>query len=208
MAVKSNKDLLRNLPNIITLMRVILIFCVIFFLFHNGSIWGIIALLSAFLLDGVDGIIARRLNVDNKVGSLADTLGDRITENTLLVFFAYKRLIPLFIPLIFISRSFISDFIRFLTFQRGIGTFSVNTSRIGGYFVASKTSRAIYLILKFLVFILGSFIITYPDIEICKFILPRLIFYTAIIVTLVNILRFVALVFDTRKILRETFFPY
>jgi len=206
MEVKINKNLLRNLPNFITLIRVILIFYAISFLFYNGSIWGIIALLLAFLLDGVDGVLARRLVVDNKVGSLTDTLGDRITENTLLVFFAYKRLIPLFVPLIFISRSFISDYIRFLAFQKGIGTFLLNTSCLGRYLVASKTSRTIYLLLKFLVFILGAFIIAYPDIEMSKLILPKIIFYTAIIATLVNILRFMVLLFDTRKILRETFF--
>jgi CDP-diacylglycerol---glycerol-3-phosphate 3-phosphatidyltransferase len=206
MEVKINKNLLRNLPNFITLARVVLIFYAISCLFYNGSIWGIIALLAAFLLDGVDGVLARKLAVDNKVGSFTDTLGDRITENTLLVFLAYKRLIPLFVPLIFISRSFISDFIRFLAFQKGIGTFLINTSCLGRSLVASKTSRTVYLFLKFSVFILGAFIIVYPDIEISKLILPKIIFYAAVIATLVNLLRFMALLFDARKILRETFF--
>jgi len=66
----------------------------------------------AFLLDGIDGLLARRFNNSNNIGSFIDTLGDRITENIILVFLAYKKLIPLFIPVVFISRSFIADFIR------------------------------------------------------------------------------------------------
>ena len=187
-------------------MRVVLIFFAIAFLFHSGSsfcMWGIVALSLSFLLDGVDGVIARKFSMDNNTGALIDTLGDRITENTLLIFFVYKNLIPLFIPLIFISRSFIADFIRCLAFQKGIGTFSLNTSWLGRCFVASKSSRTIYLILKFMLFLLGSFIITYPDLELCKFFLLKLVFYIAIVITLISILRFFVLVSDSWGILKE-----
>ena len=191
------------------MVRIILIFCAIVLLFHDGSrycIWGIMVLLLAFLLDGVDGIIARKFDANNKIGSLIDTLGDRITENILLVFLVYKNLIPLFVPLIFISRAFISDFIRLLAFQKGISTFSVNTSLLGRCLVASKTSRTIYLILKFIVFLLGSFVITYPDMEISRFVLPVSIFYGAIIITVINLVRFAMLLWDSRKILKEAFY--
>jgi len=209
MALKSRKKLLRNLANITTLIRVILIFFAISFLFHNGSrfcIWGIMVLLLAFLLDGVDGIMAKKFDANNKVGDLIDTLGDRITENTLLVFLVYKNLIPLFVPLIFITRSFISDFVRFLAFQKGIKTFLINTSYLGYCLVASKSSRIIYLVLKFTVFLLGAFIIAYPDIGICTFILPQVVFYSAIIITIINLVRFTVLLWDSRMILRETFY--
>ena len=208
MAIKSTKNLLKNLANIITMVRVILIFCAIALLFHDGSrycIWGILVLLLAFLLDGVDGIIARKFDANSKAGALVDTLGDRITENAFLVFLAYKKLIPLFVPMIFISRSFISDFVRSLAFQKGVCTFSLNTSLLGRCLVASKTSRAIYLILKFMVFFLGVFIITYPDMKICRFTLPLSIFYGAIIITVINLVRFVILLWDSRKILKEAF---
>ena len=206
MAIKSNKNLVSNIPNIVTLARVILIFCAITLLLHDGSIlcvWGILVLLLALLLDGADGILARKLSVNNKIGPLIDTLGDRITENAFLVFLVYKNLIPLFIPLVFMSRSFISDFIRCLAFQKGIDTFSLNTSCIGRCLVASKTSRAVYLILKFMVFLLASFVIAYPELEICRVFVPKLVLYAAIIATLINVLRFVALVLDSRKILEE-----
>ncbi len=172
----------------------------------NLRIWGALILLPAFLLDGLDGLLARRLCASNNIGSLIDTLGDRITENVLLIFFAYKKLIPLFIPLVFISRSFISDFIRFLAFNKGIGTFSINKSKFGFYIVASKTSRATYLILKLLVFLLGAFLIIYPSGGILnKFPLSDFLFYGVIILTAINILRFICLILDSKEILKEIF---
>lgn len=159
----------------------------------------------AFLLDGVDGVVARKFNVDSKTGALIDTLGDRITENVFLVFLAYKKLIPLFVPMVFISRSFISDFVRFLIFQKGISTFSINTSLLGRCLIASRTSRIAYLILKFMVFFLGAFIIIYPDMKTYRPTLLVSIFYGAIIIVAINIVRFAALLWDSRKILKETF---
>ena len=209
MVVRSKNTLLKNLAHITTLVRVILLFCAIVLLFHNGSrycIWGGMVLLLAFLLDGVDGILARKFDANSKTGALVDTLGDRITENAFLVFLAYKKLVPLFVPMIFISRSFISDFVRSLAFQKGISTFSLNTSLLGRCLVASKTSRIAYLILKFTVFFLGVFIIAYPDMKICRFTLPLSIFYSAIIITMINLVRFVVLLWDSRKILKEAFY--
>ncbi len=208
MAVRNKNNLVKNLAHITTLVRVILIFCAIALLFHNGSrycLWGIIVLLLALTLDGVDGILARKFDANSKVGALIDTLGDRITENAFLVFLAYKKLIPLFVPIIFISRSFISDFVRFLALQKGIGTFALNTSLLGRYLVASKASRAIYLILKFMVFFIGAFMITHPDMKICEVALPLSIYYGAIIITAINLVRFAVLLWDSRKILKETF---
>lgn len=204
-----NKNLLKNLANIVTLIRVTLIFVVIFLLLGDNyklHIWAVMILFFAFLLDGIDGTLARKFKTSNNIGSLVDTLGDRITENVFLVFLAYKRLIPLFIPLVFIFRSFIVDFIRFLAFNRGIGTFLINKSKFGFYIVASKTSRVIYLLLKFLVFLLGAFVIIYPDRKIfSKFSLSATLFHTAIVLISINILRFLLLVFDSRKILKEIF---
>ncbi len=164
---------------------------------------GFIFIILIFLLDGLDGFLARKLNASNNVGSLIDTLGDRITENVLLFFFAYRRLIPLFIPLVFICRSLITDFIRFLAFNRGMGTFDINKSRLGFFLVASKFSRSFYLILKFAVFLGGASIMVYPDKNCGPAML--LLYYAAIILVVVNLLRFAGVVFDARKILKSTF---
>lgn len=208
MAQITNKIFLRNFANMITLIRVIMIFFIMVFLSQDGITlrkWGLILLVVAFLLDGLDGLLARKFNASSNIGSIIDTLGDRITENVMLFFLAYKRLIPFFIPVVFISRSFVADFIRFLAFSKGMGTFSINKSKLGFYIVASKSSRSIYLILKCLVFLLGAFIIVFPGKKICNLLLSPALFYAAIIMTIVNILRFMGLLFDAKKILKEVF---
>lgn len=78
--------LIRNLANLITLIRVIMIFTAVGLLNQGNMLWrkwGVIILCLAFLLDGLDGYIARKTNFSNKIGSLVDTLGDRITENVI-----------------------------------------------------------------------------------------------------------------------------
>ena len=204
-----NKNMKKKLANTTTFIRVIMIFISIALLIHNNIALrklGFIILLFTFLLDGLDGFFARIFNTANNTGALIDTLGDRITENVMLVFLACKNLIPLAIPLIFISRSFFADFIRFLVFSKNIGTFAINKSKFGFYIVASKTSRITYLLLKYIVFLSGSLIIIYQDRKIVdKFSLSLLLFYAVIILTITNILRFLALVFDSRKIIKEIF---
>lgn len=202
-----NDNFLKNLANLITLIRVFMVFATLMLLTHSNvgvRMVGMAVLFFIFLLDGVDGFLARKFSSSNNIGSLIDTLGDRITENVILFFLAYKKLIPLFIPVVFISRSFISDFIRFIAFYKGIGTFSINKSKIGYYIVASRTSRTLYLLLKFLVFLLGAFIIVYPDRKITPaFSFSSLLIHLAILLTIVNILRFIWLIYDSRGIIRE-----
>ncbi len=186
-----------------------MVFIVLALLVQNEIFWRKMAflfLILTFLLDGLDGFLARKLKLLNNVGSLIDTLGDRIVENVMLFFFAYNKLIPLLVPLVFISRSFLADFIRFLAFNQGLGDFLINKSKFGFYIVASKFSRAVYLILKFYVFLLGAFIMVDPHRKIF-WDLPSsvVLFYSAIILTIVNLLRFTGLLFDAKSLLKETF---
>lgn len=200
----SNK-LVKNSANIITLIRVCMIFAVLFLLFADSKftrIIGVIILLFALLLDSVDGYISRKLGVASNVGSLIDTLGDRITENVLLVFLAYYKLISLFIPVIFIVRSFISDFVRYLYFKKDISTFSINSSKIGSFVVASKASRIFYLVLKSSVFLLGALIMAF---RVESLSLAKFLRYIAIVATVINLFRFAVLIYDCQDVLKETF---
>jgi len=205
---------MKNSANLATLFRTCLIFAVIYFLNINSpllTIFGTALLIFAAILDGADGYLARKYCNNNKFGSLIDTLGDRITENLLLIFFAYKQLIPVWIPLIFVARSFLSDFVRLICFMDGVGTFEINRSKLGFWFVASKTSRAGYLIFKMSIFLIGA-------ITLCMIastagqggdnagLLPYLrciLFYSSWILVFFNLTRFALLVYDSRSILRR-----
>jgi len=211
-----NNILLRNTANFIVIFRSILVFVIIFFLSLDSLLWkitGLGLLIFIAILDWVDGYVARRYAISSKLGGLIDTLGDRITENLLLIFFAHKQLIPISVPLIFVARSFIADFIRYLAYQNGISTFALNKSRLGIIFVASRTSRVLYLVLKVAIFFLGGIILVTESLmvihgfslQVLLMNLKRIIFYGSIALVLFNLLRFFLLVYDSRFILKKTF---
>ena len=172
---------------------------------------GTALLIFVAILDGIDGYLARKYCNHSKFGGLIDTLGDRITENLLLIFFAYKQLISLWIPLIFVARSFVSDFIRLVCFRAGIGTFEINRSKWGFYLVASRTSRILYLTFKIFVFLLGAAalclsasceITNTVTIHILSY-LKKTLFYGSWVLVAFNLIRFVFLVYDSRSILKK-----
>lgn len=205
-----------NLPHFIVFIRVALVFVIIALLGVDSSKLnraGIFLILFIAFLDWLDGYTARRLGVSSKIGGLIDTLGDRITENTLLIFFACKEVLPLFVPLVFVTRSFLSDFIRFYAYKNNIATFSINKSKLGFVFVASKFSRAFYLVLKTAVFLLGGIILAMRNVMIAGkadsagllMNLRAVVGFAAFFLVVFNLLRFVFLLYDSRGFLKDEF---
>ena len=200
------KTLFKNLANITVLVRVALVFVVMILLdSDNGArrLSSVAVLLVALGLDGLDGYLARKLKIVSGVGGLLDTLGDRITENALIVFFTCKQLMPLWFALYFLIRSFSADFIRVLNFHRGISVFAINDSIMGKLMVSSTISRVAYVIAKFMLFMAASAILAIEGPPGALVISLRYLFW---IVFLFNLMRFLALVYDSRLILKEHFF--
>jgi phosphatidylglycerophosphate synthase len=163
-------------------------------------------LLFIAFLDGLDGYIARKFDITSKIGGLLDTLGDRITENILIIFFIYKGLLPLLVGVVFVTRGFFADFIRSLNFKEGMGTFQISTSYVGKIFVSSNTSRVIYLVLKMMLFLAAGLflVLDSPNVYVWREILPGLkdsVYYGSFVVLGFNILRFIVLLYDSRLVL-------
>jgi CDP-diacylglycerol--glycerol-3-phosphate 3-phosphatidyltransferase len=206
----STRDLLyKNLANIIVLFRTLLVFALIYALsIHSASLRIICVpvLGSLAIFDWFDGFVARKLHICSKIGGLIDTLGDRITENLLLIYFAYERLIPLFVPLFFVSRSFVADLVRHLNFGKGHSTFSINKSKLGYWLVASAPSRTGYLVLKIALFVSAGFALTLESTHMAPEMFDRIktgLYYGSIILVVLNLLRFIMLIYDSRGILRQ-----
>jgi len=197
-------------------LRTLLVFIIIILFSLDLFIWkatALILLVIITFLDWFDGHTARRYNISSKLGGLLDTLGDRITENVLLIFFAYRKLVPLAVPVIFVSRSFVADLIRHLAHHSNVSTFEINKSRLGFIFVASRTSRVVYLLLKMAIFFLGGIILAMESWVILKPFkleeslrnLRGVIFWGSIVLVLFNLIRFIFLLYDSQKIIKESF---
>ncbi|MCG9134498.1 CDP-alcohol phosphatidyltransferase family protein, partial [Candidatus Poribacteria bacterium] len=154
--------------NIITLSRVLLTFGTIA-LFDRHLTLDIALIFSIaliFMLDAVDGIVARRRNETSETGAVLDTLSDRIIENTFWIYFsAIGNLIPVWMPITVMARGVLTD-----TLQRTHGspengwTYTLTRSRI---------SRGLYGVLKMLAFmgLASAPVFNYPYLEAASLIL-------------------------------------
>jgi phosphatidylglycerophosphate synthase len=114
--------------------------------------------LCAVALDGVDGYLARRLRMTSVIGAQLDILGDRVTENLFLIYFAGAGQISIWVPVVFFVRGVLTDFLRGIAAARGsvdglagTGEFQRNwmlVERWSARIVASRASRGTYAALK------------------------------------------------------------
>ena len=137
--------------NSITFLRTILAFVVIAMLFQITDpmyLGAFFLTIIVIWMDGLDGFFARLLNESSKIGALVDILGDRIVENVYWISFAYLGWIPLWIPLVIVSRGIITDGIRSIAFEKGYTAFGSETmqqSKIG-----KSNGKATYYLIFFI----------------------------------------------------------
>lgn len=96
-----------NIPNILTIVRLILVpvFIIVFFskVPHAMLISFIIFIVSG-LTDFLDGYIARKYNMVTKWGSIADPLADKLMSITVLLCLTIKDIIPMWVLLVIIIK--------------------------------------------------------------------------------------------------------
>lgn len=113
-----------NLPNKITIFRVIMIpFFLIFLLLpeieYNRIIAATIFLIAA-LSDFADGYIARKYKLITNFGKFMDPLADKLLVCSALICFVELKQIPSWIVIIIISREFIISGFRLIASDKGI----------------------------------------------------------------------------------------
>ncbi len=114
-----------NLPNKLTVLRVILVpVFVVFFLGAEkfGQSWRYIALavfIAASLTDMLDGKIARKYNLITNFGKFMDPLADKLLVCTALICFVDLHRIPTWIVLIIIGREFVISGFRLVAAEAG-----------------------------------------------------------------------------------------
>ena len=132
----------RHVANLITAVRVVCLFLAAAFAVTGNALLAWVAVPLAFaalVMDWLDGYAARRLGCESEIGGLLDIVGDRIAENVWWVVFAWLHLIPLWVPLVVLSRGFVTDAIRSYALSRGRTAFGETTmmqSQIGYALVA------------------------------------------------------------------------
>mgnify|MGYP002514841120 CR=1 FL=1 len=114
-----------NLPNKLTLLRIILIPFFVFFLLAPVDIPGkqYIALgIFAFasLTDLIDGKIARKYNLVTNFGKFMDPIADKLLVSSAMIAFVQMGLLPAWMVIIIIAREFIISGFRLVASDAGV----------------------------------------------------------------------------------------
>ena len=138
------------MANLITVGRVLALFVVIYVMYGVAArTIGICALLLAVIiaLDALYGWVARKRQETGQFGAIFDIVGDRIVENALWIVFADMGLIPVWVPLLSMSRGFLVDGLRSASYSDGLTPFgekNMMRSPLTQFLTAGRFMRALY----------------------------------------------------------------
>ena len=97
----------KHIPNILTIIRILLIPVILFYVFTGQYIIAFIVFTLSGLTDIADGFIARKFNLISNFGKLMDPLADKLTQIATLTSLVITDIIPIWILVIVLLKEFI-----------------------------------------------------------------------------------------------------
>jgi len=139
-----------NLPNKLTLSRIILTIAIIIlclfpfytigYYFPKLNISGLVVdsryiiagilYIIAAITDFLDGMIARDKNLVTDKGKLLDAIADKILVNSVLIIFACKGFIPVVVPVIYIFRDEVVNALKMDALRKGRVVAAIKSGKI------------------------------------------------------------------------------
>ena len=93
-----------TVPNIITILRFLLVPVVVFALLTGEMAWALAGFLVAGISDAVDGFIARHFNQRSELGAYMDPMADKILLVSVFLVLGYMGELPLWLVILTVSR--------------------------------------------------------------------------------------------------------
>ena len=125
-----------NLPNKLTVMRILLVFVILIISFLNipGEVFGIslkfliieIIFIIASITDHYDGYLARKNNQITTFGKFLDPIADKILVVTTMLLLTERGTLPAWIPIITIFREFLISGYRLVEAKEGGNVVAAN----------------------------------------------------------------------------------
>lgn len=96
-----------NLPNSLTVLRILLIPFFVGFLIYGHYGWALGTLLVAGVTDVLDGVIARMANQRTKLGAYLDPLADKLLLTSAFVTLSILHFVPGWVAIVVLSRDLV-----------------------------------------------------------------------------------------------------
>jgi cardiolipin synthase len=93
-----------TVPNQITLLRLGFLPFFLILISYEQYKWALLVLLVAGLSDGIDGLLARRLNQRSSLGAYLDPIADKLLLSSSFIILAFKKQIAWWLTIIVFSR--------------------------------------------------------------------------------------------------------
>lgn len=98
---------LNQIPNILTILRIILIVPFALSVYQGAYEMALLIFFVAGLSDGIDGFLARQFNWKSRFGAIADPLADKLLLVTAYVMLAWTAQIPLWLTIAVLARDLV-----------------------------------------------------------------------------------------------------
>ena len=99
--------MIKHVPNILTIIRFLLIPVILYFIVTNQYITAFVTLTISGLTDILDGLIARKFNCITNFGKLVDPLADKATQISILGTLTFKKIIPLWMLIVVVVKELV-----------------------------------------------------------------------------------------------------
>lgn len=136
-----------NLPNKLTISRIIMTFVFMFFLFTNlpfGRLFALVTFAAASITDFLDGYIAKKRGLVSDFGKFMDPIADKILIIGAFLAFVEMQIIPAWMVVIIMFREFIVTGLRFLMLLKG---HDVSSARAGKHKTVTQTVTIIFILI-------------------------------------------------------------
>jgi CDP-diacylglycerol--glycerol-3-phosphate 3-phosphatidyltransferase len=137
-----------NLPNGITIIRILMIPLILVLLFYMGQgyqMFTSLLFLGTAVTDSLDGYLARRRGMVTTLGKFLDPLADKLLIVTTLIALIPAREIPVWMVIVIVGREIAITGLRGIAVSQGI---IISASTLGKYKTVFEVASVFFLILN------------------------------------------------------------
>jgi len=129
-----------NLPNILSISRILLLIPIIFFFEIGWYLFSTFVFVIAAITDFLDGYFARKNNQTSDTGALLDLLSDKLFVSILLIWitFNFNNIVILISSIFIISREISISYLRLYLLSISREIKEIKSDKIGKYKTASQ----------------------------------------------------------------------